>query len=150
MLGLIYGMVDWSFAALFYLTAYGLGTALTAFTLIIEDLSFHRYDTFRDRAHAFLVGAAGEPRLPPDDGVLEASRPLEVPAWKKGLGRHGQEGIQAACRAYRWRLNIEKTMNRFLARSRHRGHCRLQRPAARRGRRKRRCLQRFRSEPAGG
>ena len=47
--GLILGIVDWNFAALFYLTAYGLGTALTAFTLILEDISFHRYDTFRDR-----------------------------------------------------------------------------------------------------
>ncbi|HMI45263.1 MAG TPA: glycosyltransferase family 2 protein [Gemmatimonadaceae bacterium] len=53
-LGLIYGIVDWNFAALFYLTAYGLGTALTAFTLILEDLSFHRYETFRDRALLFL------------------------------------------------------------------------------------------------
>jgi cellulose synthase/poly-beta-1,6-N-acetylglucosamine synthase-like glycosyltransferase len=52
-LGLAFGIVDWSFAALFFLTAYGLGTALTAFTLIIEDLSFHRYDTFRDRAMLF-------------------------------------------------------------------------------------------------
>jgi cellulose synthase/poly-beta-1,6-N-acetylglucosamine synthase-like glycosyltransferase len=53
-LGLIFGIVDWNFAALFYLTAYGLGTALTAFTLILEDLSFHRYETFRDRALLFL------------------------------------------------------------------------------------------------
>ena len=52
-LGLAFGIIDWSFAALFFLTAYGLGTALTAFTLIIEDLSFHRYDTFRDRAMLF-------------------------------------------------------------------------------------------------
>ena len=51
--GLIFGVVDWSFAGLFYLTAYGLGTALTAFTLILEDLSFHRYETFRDRALLF-------------------------------------------------------------------------------------------------
>ncbi len=49
-LGLIFGVVDWTFAGLFYLTAYGLGTALTAFTLILEDLSFHRYNSFRDRA----------------------------------------------------------------------------------------------------
>ena len=55
-LGLVFGIVDWSFAALFFLTAYGLGTALTAFTLIIEDLSFHRYDTFRDRAMLFWWG----------------------------------------------------------------------------------------------
>src|SRR3954470_3150033 len=52
-LGLAFGMLDWRFAALFYLTAYGLGTALTAFTLVLEDLSFHRYDTFRDRALLF-------------------------------------------------------------------------------------------------
>ncbi|HZE09303.1 MAG TPA: glycosyltransferase family 2 protein [Gemmatimonadaceae bacterium] len=51
--GLIIGSVDWRFAALFYLTAYGLGTALTAFTLILEDVSFHRYATFRDRALLF-------------------------------------------------------------------------------------------------
>lgn len=52
-LGLVFGIIDWNFAALFYLTAYGLGTALTAFTLILEDLSFHRYETFRDRALLF-------------------------------------------------------------------------------------------------
>jgi cellulose synthase/poly-beta-1,6-N-acetylglucosamine synthase-like glycosyltransferase len=52
-LGLIFRIVDWNFAALFYLTAYGLGTALSAFTLILEDISFHRYETFRDRALLF-------------------------------------------------------------------------------------------------
>ena len=52
-LGLAFGVVDWTFAGLFYLTAYGLGTALTAFTLILEDLSFHRYNSFRDRALLF-------------------------------------------------------------------------------------------------
>jgi len=51
--GLITGIVDWKFAALFYLTAYGLGTAMTSFTLILEDLSFHRYETFRDRGLLF-------------------------------------------------------------------------------------------------
>ena len=51
--GLIFGVVDWKFAGLFYLTAYGLGTALTAFTLILEDISFHRYETFRDRVLLF-------------------------------------------------------------------------------------------------
>ncbi|MEO7822889.1 MAG: glycosyltransferase [Gemmatimonadaceae bacterium] len=52
-LGLVFGVVDWNFAGLFYLTAYGLGTALTAFTLILEDMSFHRYKTFRDRVLLF-------------------------------------------------------------------------------------------------
>jgi cellulose synthase/poly-beta-1,6-N-acetylglucosamine synthase-like glycosyltransferase len=51
--GLVFGIVDLRFVGLFYLTAYGLGTALTAFTLILEDLSFHRYETFRDRALLF-------------------------------------------------------------------------------------------------
>lgn len=54
-IGLFFGMVDWSFAALFYLTAYGLGTALTAFTLILEDLSFHRYESARDRSRLFAA-----------------------------------------------------------------------------------------------
>jgi len=52
-LGLIFRIIDWRFAALFCLTAYGLGTALTAFTLILEDISFHRYNTFRDRGLLF-------------------------------------------------------------------------------------------------
>ncbi len=47
--GLIFGRRDWTFLVLFYLTAYGLGTALTAYTLVLEDLSFHRYESFRDR-----------------------------------------------------------------------------------------------------
>jgi cellulose synthase/poly-beta-1,6-N-acetylglucosamine synthase-like glycosyltransferase len=51
--GLLFGWIDWSFAVLFYLTAYGLSTALTAFALIVEDISFHRYSTFRDRALLF-------------------------------------------------------------------------------------------------
>jgi cellulose synthase/poly-beta-1,6-N-acetylglucosamine synthase-like glycosyltransferase len=52
--GLVLRIIDWNFAALFYLTAYGLGTGLSAFTLILEDLSFHRYETFRDRGLLFL------------------------------------------------------------------------------------------------
>lgn len=50
---LILGLIDGSFALLFFVTAYGLGTALTAFTLVIEDLSFHRYESFRDRRLLF-------------------------------------------------------------------------------------------------
>lgn len=52
-IGLLFGMLDLKFALLFYLTAYGLGTALTAFTLILEDLSFHRYERFEDRVKLF-------------------------------------------------------------------------------------------------
>ena len=51
--GFFMGAIDWSFAALFFMTAYGLGTVLTAFTLVLEDFSFHRYLTARDRALLF-------------------------------------------------------------------------------------------------
>lgn len=51
---IVLGTIDTRFALLFFLTAYGLGTALTAFTLILEDLSFHRYDSFRDRRLLFI------------------------------------------------------------------------------------------------
>lgn len=51
--GLVFGMLDPGFALLFYLTAYGLGTALTAFTLVLEDVSFHRYERFADRGKLF-------------------------------------------------------------------------------------------------
>jgi hypothetical protein len=47
------GAIDRQFALLFYLTAYGLGTGLTALTLLLEDLTFHRYGTFRDRSLLF-------------------------------------------------------------------------------------------------
>ena len=49
-LGLAVGTVDWPFAALFFLAAYALGAVLTAFTLVLEELTFHRYDRMRDRA----------------------------------------------------------------------------------------------------
>lgn len=51
--GLLFGLLDLKFALLFYLTAYALGTALTAFTLVLEDISFHRYESFRDRFRLF-------------------------------------------------------------------------------------------------
>ncbi len=48
--GLLLGAVDLSFALLFFLLAYGLGFVLTLFTLVLEELSFHRYERLRDRA----------------------------------------------------------------------------------------------------
>lgn len=57
-LGLLFGLINWPFALLFFLTAYGLGTALTAFTLVLEDISFHRYATFRDRMKLFMWALA--------------------------------------------------------------------------------------------
>lgn len=47
--GLALGVVNTPFAILFFLAAYGLGAVLTAFTLVLEELSFHRYDHQKDR-----------------------------------------------------------------------------------------------------
>ena len=47
--GLLLGAVDWSFAVLFFLVAYGYGLCLTTFTLVLDELSFHRYERLRDR-----------------------------------------------------------------------------------------------------
>ncbi len=49
-IGLVVGVVDWSFAVLFFLVAYGLGIVLGTFTLALEELSFHRYERLGDRA----------------------------------------------------------------------------------------------------
>ena len=52
-LGIIAGAINWNFAGLFFLTAYGLGTVLTTFTLVLENFSFRRYLTARDQAMLF-------------------------------------------------------------------------------------------------
>ncbi len=49
-LGIVLGVIDWPFAILFFLTAYGLGAVLTVMSLLLEEMNFHRYHTFRDRA----------------------------------------------------------------------------------------------------
>lgn len=48
-LGLIVGAINWPFAILFFLTAYGLGALLTLTALVLEEMNFHRYHTFSDR-----------------------------------------------------------------------------------------------------
>ena len=47
--GLALGATDLDFAALFFLGAYGYGLCLSAFSILLEELSFHRYNTMRDR-----------------------------------------------------------------------------------------------------
>ena len=47
--GLVFGLVNVPFAVVFFLAAYGLGTLLTTFTLLLEELSFHRYNRQTDR-----------------------------------------------------------------------------------------------------
>jgi cellulose synthase/poly-beta-1,6-N-acetylglucosamine synthase-like glycosyltransferase len=53
-IGLVIGAVDTSFVLLFFLVAYGLGIFLAAFTILLEELSFHRYERFRDRAYLLV------------------------------------------------------------------------------------------------
>ena len=47
--GLVFHLVDVRFAILFFLAAYGYGTLLTLFALLLEEMSFRRYTTLRDR-----------------------------------------------------------------------------------------------------
>jgi cellulose synthase/poly-beta-1,6-N-acetylglucosamine synthase-like glycosyltransferase len=48
--GIATGALNWRFALLFFLVAYGIGLVLDGMTFVMEDFSFHRYDTMRDRA----------------------------------------------------------------------------------------------------
>jgi cellulose synthase/poly-beta-1,6-N-acetylglucosamine synthase-like glycosyltransferase len=48
-LGLVIGAINWPFAILFFLIAYLLGAVLTTMTLVLEEMSFHRYQGFVDR-----------------------------------------------------------------------------------------------------
>jgi cellulose synthase/poly-beta-1,6-N-acetylglucosamine synthase-like glycosyltransferase len=50
LLGLAIGAINLPFAILFFLVAYGLGAVLTLMTLVMEEASFQRYDSFADRA----------------------------------------------------------------------------------------------------
>jgi cellulose synthase/poly-beta-1,6-N-acetylglucosamine synthase-like glycosyltransferase len=54
LLGLWVGAVNLPFALLFFLAAYGLGIALSLLTLVLEEMSFRRYDTLVDRAWLVL------------------------------------------------------------------------------------------------
>ncbi|MGA7668851.1 MAG: glycosyltransferase [Nitrolancea sp.] len=51
------GAVNWSFAFIFLMVAYGIGLFLDGMTFVMEEFSFHRYDTMRDRALLFLWAA---------------------------------------------------------------------------------------------
>jgi cellulose synthase/poly-beta-1,6-N-acetylglucosamine synthase-like glycosyltransferase len=47
--GLIIGAVNIPFAIAFFFAAYGLGMVLSLYTLVLEEVSFHRYGRFGDR-----------------------------------------------------------------------------------------------------
>lgn len=49
LVGLAIGAVNVPFALLYFLAAYGFGTFLTTYTLMLEELSFHRYEGFGER-----------------------------------------------------------------------------------------------------
>ena len=48
-IGLAFGLVNVQFAMLYFLVAYGLGMLLSLLTLLLEELSFQRYQGIRDR-----------------------------------------------------------------------------------------------------
>lgn len=48
LLGLAFGLLDPSFAALFFAVAFGYGILLSIMSLLVEELSYHRYERWRD------------------------------------------------------------------------------------------------------
>jgi cellulose synthase/poly-beta-1,6-N-acetylglucosamine synthase-like glycosyltransferase len=54
LVGLLLGALNWPFAVLFFLCAYGYGLVLTVYTLVLEEMNFHRYEGMRDRLWLLL------------------------------------------------------------------------------------------------
>jgi cellulose synthase/poly-beta-1,6-N-acetylglucosamine synthase-like glycosyltransferase len=54
-LGLIFGAVNWNFALLFFLVAYGLGVAFSMFSILMEEAVYHRYQKTRDLLFLVLM-----------------------------------------------------------------------------------------------
>jgi cellulose synthase/poly-beta-1,6-N-acetylglucosamine synthase-like glycosyltransferase len=54
LVGLLIGVINVPFAVLFVLCAYGYGLILTAGTLVLEEVSFHRYEGIQDRLWLLL------------------------------------------------------------------------------------------------
>lgn len=52
--GLLIGALDVPFALLFFAAAYGYGLVLSAFTLVLDEISFHRYEGVKDRLLLWL------------------------------------------------------------------------------------------------
>jgi cellulose synthase/poly-beta-1,6-N-acetylglucosamine synthase-like glycosyltransferase len=59
LLGLVFGVVDWTFGLLFLLVAFGYGALLSLAALTVEEFTFHRYPRWRDLGTA-LAAAVGE------------------------------------------------------------------------------------------
>ncbi len=56
-IGIATRSIDWSFVALFFAVAYGLGMILTVGGLLLEEFAFHRYSTWQDRGLLLLWAA---------------------------------------------------------------------------------------------
>ncbi|HOX29252.1 MAG TPA: glycosyltransferase, partial [bacterium] len=54
--GLYFHVVNWYFALLFFIAAYGLGVVLSLYCLVLDEAFFHKYARFRDVL--FLLGIA--------------------------------------------------------------------------------------------
>ena len=54
LVGLLLGVLNGPFAVLFFLCAYGYGLVLTVYTLVLEEMNFHRYEGMRDRLWLLL------------------------------------------------------------------------------------------------
>jgi cellulose synthase/poly-beta-1,6-N-acetylglucosamine synthase-like glycosyltransferase len=58
LLGFIFGLLDPGFAALFFAVALGYGILLSIASLLVEELSYHRYERWRDLGLAVIVAVA--------------------------------------------------------------------------------------------
>lgn len=54
-LSIYFNAVDWFFAALFFVAAYGLGTVLSLFSIVLEEASFRRYNKLRYTMYFVLI-----------------------------------------------------------------------------------------------
>ena len=57
--GLAYGAIDWEFAGLFFLFAYGYALVLDVLTLVLDELSYSRYNRMSDRLLLLVWAALG-------------------------------------------------------------------------------------------
>ena len=55
LVGLAFGLLDPGFAALFFAVALGYGVLLSIVSIVIEELSYHRYERWRDLRSAVVV-----------------------------------------------------------------------------------------------
>ena len=54
--GTLLNVINWPFALLFFLAAYGYGILLSVLTLLLEEFTFRRYQDFGDRARLLFWG----------------------------------------------------------------------------------------------